>query len=268
MRQRRNSLTASRAAIATIAAAGVAVLLSAVAPAAHAAVNVRIAATTGGSPLCDGPLNGVSTCNPTPLVGNQITITWTLDAATSINGYDFNVAWDPTELTLLSSAQLFPGSQPPNNIPFTIAPNPADPEGSQAVALSLVPFSTTTLLSMTFQRASTIPAECGVHADVEWSANGNGIAPGSVVLLNPGGAGIDFVTPKQCSDGLDNDNDNRIDFDGGVCAGLPPESITVPDPHCTGAGDNREKPNGCGIGVELALALPLLWMARGRRRSG
>ncbi len=67
--------------------------------------------------------------------------------------------------------------------------------------------------------------------------------------------------PGACFDGLDNDGDGRIDVDG---------NGGTPDPECADGFDNSEAwaPNyGCGIGPELALLLPLLTAARGRRRN-
>jgi len=70
-----------------------------------------------------------------------------------------------------------------------------------------------------------------------------------------------------CSDGLDNDGDGLIDWDGGAAwnDGIP---ITDPDPQCAGRpGLNRETPSSypCGLGAELALLLPcLIWIRRRR----
>ncbi len=77
-------------------------------------------------------------------------------------------------------------------------------------------------------------------------------------------------TSPRCSDGVDNDGDGRVDFDGGVLGGA--SEITEPDPQCAGAAwRDREAatpaPAGCGIGPELVLLVgPLGWLA-GRRRQ-
>lgn len=73
-----------------------------------------------------------------------------------------------------------------------------------------------------------------------------------------------FENP-QCQDGVDNDSDGFIDFDGGLSAGTP--GPNAPDPQCSASWRNRERPpvSYCGLGAELAVALPLL--ARGRRRA-
>jgi hypothetical protein len=67
----------------------------------------------------------------------------------------------------------------------------------------------------------------------------------------------------QCQDGIDNDGQAGIDFDGGASlhGGVP---IAAPDPQCTTAWSNREAA-GCGLGVEL-LALAAFLAGR-RRRS-
>jgi len=97
-----------------------------------------------------------------------------------------------------------------------------------------------------------------------------------LVGFGEGGAGELYVAHQggdlwrlrapQCSDGADNDGDADVDFDGGASAGLDPPA--APDTHCAGAGDDRERPpRRCGLGVELALVLPLVtWLGRLRRR--
>jgi hypothetical protein len=70
----------------------------------------------------------------------------------------------------------------------------------------------------------------------------------------------------QCQDGIDNDGDGKIDFDGGASANHG-VALAAADPQCTKPYRNSEKPNsGCGLGTELAFALPIL-MGIGRRRS-
>jgi cysteine-rich repeat protein len=73
--------------------------------------------------------------------------------------------------------------------------------------------------------------------------------------------------PK-CQDGLDNDADLLIDWDGGASAGVPPAQQTAPDPFCAGSPwrDRETQKIGCGIGFELAPTLALLLTLR-RRRS-
>jgi hypothetical protein len=60
----------------------------------------------------------------------------------------------------------------------------------------------------------------------------------------------------QCQDGVNNDGQVGIDFDGGASrnGGV---ALDVPDPQCTSAWKDREAPS-CGLGAELLLLVPLL----------
>jgi uncharacterized repeat protein (TIGR03806 family) len=86
----------------------------------------------------------------------------------------------------------------------------------------------------------------------------------------------------RCQDGLDNDGQAGIDFDGGASLDLdldgfvdaafnpatPP--VGAADPQCAGlAWKSQEKPQtgSCGLGFELVLALPLLARLRRQRRA-
>jgi len=238
-------------------------------PVASQAAQIKMKVTQGATVVCDNVTEGVVPCI-FAAGGGSITVTWSLDAPTTLNGYDLNVNWDPSELTLFSSDQLFPDSSPPDTIPFLIEPNPADPAGSAAAVLSLVSFQTTALFRATFllPAASSLPVDCLV--DVSWNPNGNGLSPGSVDLTNEDGASVDLGVVTHCSDGLDNEGDGLIDADGGQCAGVA--TPTLPDPQCTsftGATEAAPPPagNNCGIGFELAVLLPLLRAARRARRS-
>jgi hypothetical protein len=70
--------------------------------------------------------------------------------------------------------------------------------------------------------------------------------------------------PTQCSDGLDNDGDGGVDFDGGESA--LGAVVAEADLECIGKPwRNRETPSSrCGLGFEVALLLPLLGWARHR----
>jgi hypothetical protein len=75
----------------------------------------------------------------------------------------------------------------------------------------------------------------------------------------PSGCDIGAYKVAACADGLDNDGDGRVDFDGGVTAGLTP--LASPDPTCTpalGAAESAPPSSGCGVGPELLLLGALL----------
>ena len=68
----------------------------------------------------------------------------------------------------------------------------------------------------------------------------------------------------QCQDGIDNDGQLGIDFDGGASrnGGVP---LAVADPECAGSpGRNLEVRVGCGIGFELAPLFALFALGRPR----
>jgi subtilisin len=68
------------------------------------------------------------------------------------------------------------------------------------------------------------------------------------------------LATADCFDGFDNDGDGAVDADG---------NGGTPDPNCTDASDDSEQPftaGGCGIGPELALAVPPLAAQRRRVR--
>ena len=105
--------------------------------------------------------------------------------------------------------------------------------------------------------------------------------PADPGCLSPTGL---FENPK-CQNGLNDDTDAYVDFDGGqsihgACAGgsCPPgvsdpnaDGVADPDPQCVGAPHrNNEAPSGggrCGLGAEVAFLLPLLMALRARRRG-
>ena len=72
------------------------------------------------------------------------------------------------------------------------------------------------------------------------------------------------IENPQCQDGLDNDGQPGIDFDGGAAAngGV---AIAGMDPQCTQAWRNIEKQKSCGLGAELVFAFAAL--RAGRRKA-
>ena len=84
----------------------------------------------------------------------------------------------------------------------------------------------------------------------------------------PSGCDIGAYEVAACADGIDNDGDGLIDFDGGATAGITP--LGSHDPNCSNALGNMETAptaSGCGLGPELALLIPALWAMRHRRRE-
>jgi glucose/arabinose dehydrogenase/PKD repeat protein len=67
-----------------------------------------------------------------------------------------------------------------------------------------------------------------------------------------------FAATKRCDDGLDNDGDGKIDWDGA--------GVGEPDPNCGGNPD-RDGEGRCGLGFEWAPFAVLAWMVRRRRRA-
>jgi arylsulfatase A-like enzyme len=88
------------------------------------------------------------------------------------------------------------------------------------------------------------------------------------------------VETTKCQDGQDNDSDGRIDFDGGASLDLDDDgfvdvefnpaqpAVTGPDAQCIGAPWKDEERAGgrrCGLGSEIILVLPPLWVLRRRK---
>jgi hypothetical protein len=71
----------------------------------------------------------------------------------------------------------------------------------------------------------------------------------------------------QCQNGANDDGQIGTDFDGGVSVlGAGNGDPNGADPHCSKPWLAKEKPSGCGLGFELALALPALAALRRRAR--
>ncbi len=71
-----------------------------------------------------------------------------------------------------------------------------------------------------------------------------------------------FTESPQCQDGIDNDGDGWIDYDGGLSAlGYVAADS---DPQCSGKSWRNKEVEDCGLGIELTLLLaPLMWLFRG-----
>ena len=231
------------------------------------AVDVALDISTSSETLCTGAVSGVTFCDLTDVAEGEVTATWSLSGPEILNGYDLRVSWDDEELELLSCEALYSDVSGAVSLLFDPCVTD-DPSGSDVAAISLVGLETTALFRMTFGLTDLALCDTDGLADLSWTPNGAGLSPGSVVLTNPGGASVDVgVAVKQCNDGVDNEGDGKIDFDGGVCAGLPVAEQTDPDPHCASAVDDTEKQQGCGIGFELAFVLGLIALVRARRRG-
>ena len=72
-------------------------------------------------------------------------------------------------------------------------------------------------------------------------------------------SGLVYTLNPTCSDGLDNDGDGFVDFDGG--------GVGQADPQCAGNPAAAENAPGCGLGFEAVPFLVLWRSLRRRRRS-
>jgi hypothetical protein len=101
------------------------------------------------------------------------------------------------------------------------------------------------------EKDAALPCDDGLDND----GDGYRDAPWDLGCLDAGWAQED----SQCSNGLDDDADDLVDFDGGASqnGGV---AFADPDPNCKGPWDNTEKKRtgGCGVGAELLVVLPLL----------
>lgn len=144
------------------------------------ALSLTLAGPTSGS-LTSGI--GAEVAAP----ATQISFAIGLDAAPTINGYDVTIAWDAGELGFLSAS-------PVAGLAFSPAPNAGLSAGTRVASLSLSGVQTAALFSVSFDVLGN--SEDGLadfRVFVDALANGSGIAPGSLSLANPTGAGIDVI---------------------------------------------------------------------------
>lgn len=97
--------------------------------------------------------------------------------------------------------------------------------------------------------------------------DGDGHGDGLDYPADPGCGSPEWWTESPaCQDGIDNDADGKLDFDGGasLTGGVP---LAPADPNCGLAWKDREAARRCGLGYELAAAMAALaGVARRRGR--
>lgn len=147
---------------------------------AASALSLTVAGPSSGS-LTSGI--GVEVAAP----DSQLTLAIGLDSAPTLNGYDVTIAWDAGELGFLSAT-------PVAGLAFSPAPNAGQSAGTRVASLSLSGVLTAALFSVTFTvLGNTQDGLPDFSVYVDALANGSGIAPGSLSLANPTGAGIDVI---------------------------------------------------------------------------
>ncbi len=115
------------------------------------------------------------------------------------------------------------------------------------------------------ERSLLLPCDDGADNEpvpdglVDFRSDGSG---------DPGCRDPHWVEDPRCQNGMDDDGDGRMDWDGGASAGVPPAQQTQPDPQCVDAAWRNAESSGCGLGFELAFVLPALLRLRCRRRAG
>ena len=145
-----------------------------------AALSLTLSGPTSGS-LTSGI--GVEVAAP----ATQLSFAIGLDASTTINGYDVTIAWDAAELAFVSAT-------PVTGLAFSPAPNSSQSAGTRVASLSLSGVLAAILFSVTFNvLGNDQDGLADFRVFVDALANGSGIAPGSLSLANPTGAGIDVI---------------------------------------------------------------------------
>ncbi len=156
--------------------------------------------------------------------------------------------------------------------------NPA-PGCSACDAVATLPAEGAVVLGQT-SGASSLQGSCGTTLGAKGSRVSLSVTAGQTYYVAVdganGGAGsfAVHVTPAagtlQCSDGLDNNGNGLIDFDGGAAAGVPPGQRTAPDTQCTTAsGGSEAGPKRCGLlGLETLLPVGVAAAIRRRLHGG
>lgn len=118
------------------------------------------------------------------------------------------------------------------------------------------------------ERNPSLPCDDGIDNEdppdgfADYRADGSG---------DPGCRDPSWTTEEpKCQDGIDNDGKIGTDFDGGESVlGAGDGDPDGPDPQCSASWRNRERASSyyCGLGMELVLLAPLLWLHLRRRRA-
>jgi hypothetical protein len=203
----------------------------------------------------------------------------------------FGAEEDPAVLSASTSVEVFPAA-----VSLSSETDPPGLEVAVGSDLEAAPFSRTVIVGSTQSVSAPTPQSLGgtTYTFQLWSDGGsqshNLVAPSAPQtytaffevpecadgLDNDGDGDVDHpddpgcggpsgpIEGTACDDDLDNDGDGKVDWDGG-------SQGAEPDPTCNGLPQrmHERSPRACGLGFELALALPLLLaarLARSRRR--
>jgi len=113
------------------------------------------------------------------------------------------------------------------------------------------------------ERSASLPCDDGFDNDGDALVDAKALpAGGDPVCVTPA-----FLREySACQDGQNNDGALGTDFDGGVSIlGAGNGDPNGLDPQCAGKPQRSSESPSCGLGVELALLVPLLVWPRGRR---
>lgn len=125
------------------------------------------------------------------------------------------------------------------------------------------------------EHSPTLPCDDGADNDGDTKADYLASGAGDPGCFNA----LSLRENPKCQDGLDNDGEAGIDFDGGASLDIDPldgdideqfngatPAVGAADPQCVGRPWGNRERSGCGLGFEIVLLAPLLvrW-ARMRR---